>query len=363
MHLDLTNTLEKQRIESFLESSPYATFYQVEAWSKVKANWERDVFYVERDGEIACAMQVLSVVNAKAGKKMYYAPRGPVGDLYDLDTCLPLFDEVREFVRDQGGYLLKIDPQVPYDPELTRRLKEAGVPLSYRMYSYVQWPMSMTLPLTFANLDEAIQSFTKLTRKEVRKSYRQNLELVVGAREDIPEFYRITVEMSERKGVAHRPIDYYYQLYDAFGEHIHMTFVAYEGKKIACSMLLLFNGWAYALYGADTLEVDLGQSYFLDCEEIRYAIEQGMNYYDLGGVKSLHPDNGLYRFKRKLTNDHVFFWLGNLEWVLDEEAYARAIAGQEDTDYTPREELEEDYTECNNRTHAGRTSSRPCASS
>ncbi|MDD7593312.1 MAG: peptidoglycan bridge formation glycyltransferase FemA/FemB family protein [Peptoniphilaceae bacterium] len=337
MRLNLSNVAEKQRVESFLESSPYATFYQVEAWSRVKANWDRDVFYQERGGAIEAAIQVLSVTNAKAGKKMYYAPRGPVCDLNDFDVLLPLIDEVKSYVQEQGGYLLKIDPQVPYDTALAQRLRDAGIPLCYKMYSYVQWPMSMTLPLTFADLDEAIQSFTKLTRKEVRKAYRQNLQLIVGAREDIPEFYRITVEMSERKGVAHRPIDYYYQLYDAFGDHVRMTFAAYEGRKIACSLLLSFNGWAYALYGADTLEVDLGQSYFLDCEEIRYAIETGMNYYDLGGVKSLHPENGLYRFKRKLTNDHVFFWIGNMEFVFDEAAYARAIEGQDTTDYTPVE--------------------------
>ncbi|MDU6553192.1 MAG: GNAT family N-acetyltransferase, partial [Finegoldia magna] len=58
-------------------------------------------------------------------------------------------------------------------------------------------------------------------------------------------------------------------------------------------------------------------------------------YYDLGGVKSLDINNGLYRFKRKFTNNNIIKWIGNIECVIDEDSYQKFIENKDDRDYSP----------------------------
>lgn len=337
MYLDKNDPLAIKEYEDFIYNSEFSNIYQIPEWAEIKAGWESHCFYQKKEDKVISAIQLLSIMNDKAGKKMYYAPRGPVCDLYDIDLSLDLLKEVRDFVKSKDAFLLKIDPQVPFDAELVKKYLSKGVPFSYNMYSYIQWPFSMRLYINGRSYEEIIQSFSKNTRKEVRRSYRQGLEHVVGKREDIEEFYRLTVEMCKNKGILHRPKEYFYRLYDTYKDMVHLSFVKHEDRYLCASLMIYFNGWGVALYGADALERDLGQSYLLDAEEIRFCAENGLKYYDLGGVRSLHPQNGLYRFKRKLTNDNSIFWIGNIEYVLDPEAYNKFIEGKEETDYTPPE--------------------------
>lgn len=336
MLLDLKNEKQVNRYNKFLNNHSKSNIFQTSSWAKVKDSWDCNCFYLEEEGKIKATAQVLSIYNDKAGKNLFYCPRGPVCDLNDIDTTKKIISEIENFARENNGFLVKFDPNYEFDKELVERYENEGINFSYKMYSYIQFPYSMMLDINGREFEDVIKSYSKNGRKQVRKSYRQNLELYIGNRDDVEIFYDITKDMSERKGINHRPKEYYYKLYDAFKDNCRMSFVKHNGEFLSCSFLITFKDYAIALYGADNLKVDLGQSYFLDSEEIRYCCENNIRYYDLGGVKSLEINDGLYNFKRKLTNNNIIRWIGNIECIIDEDAYEKFIEGKDDTNYDPR---------------------------
>ncbi|MSS78383.1 aminoacyltransferase [Anaerococcus sp. WCA-380-WT-2B] len=336
MKLDLNNDKQVKKYKKFLYKHPRTSIFQDFAWADVKDSWDSNCFYIEKNGEIKAAAQVLSIYNNKANKKLFYCPRGPVCDLNDINTTKEIIDEIRDFASNNDGFLVKFDPNYEFSKELVEKYEDNGIKFSYEMYTYIQFPYSMMLDIDGRNFEDVIQSYSKNGRKQVRKSYRQGFELYIGNREDIEIFYNITKEMSERKGINHRPKDYYYKLYDAFKDNSRISFVKYKGEFLSCSFLITFRNYSIALYGADNLKEDLGQSYFLDAEEIRYCCENNIRYYDLGGVKSLDISDGLYNFKRKLTNNNIVKWIGNIDCIIDKNCYNKFIEGKEKTNFDPR---------------------------
>lgn len=340
MQLDLNNKKEVEKYWDFVLNHPSYSFYQDKAWAYVKNNWDVHYFYIKKNEKIKAAAQVLSIFNDKVNKKLFYVPKGPVSDLYNLDLNIKLIEEIKDFASKNDGFLLKLDPNYEYDESLVKEYEDKNINFCHKMHSYVQFPYSMMLDIDGREFEDVIQSFSKNGRKQVRKSYRQDLELYIGNRDDIKTFYDITIDMNQRKGINSRELDYYYRLYDAFEEKIRLSFVKYKGEFLSCSMLIYYKDYAIALYGADNLKVDKGQSYFLDAEEIRFCCENNIRYYDLGGVKSLDINDGLYRFKRKFTNNNIVKWIGNIEEIIDQKAYDKFIEGKDHKDY--EESLKED---------------------
>lgn len=335
MRLNINDKEKVKKYWDFFYNHPSSSFYQDKIWALIKNGWNSDYFYIEKNNEVIAVAQVLSIYNSEAKKNLFYCPRGPVSDLYDIETNIELINEIKNFAKKNNGFLVKFDPNYEYDEKLVNEYKKHGIEFCHKMYSYVQFPFSMMLDINGRKFEDVIQSFSKNGRKQVRKSYKQDLELYVGNRDDIKIFHEITADMCKRKGITYRPIDYYYRLYDNFKDKARMTFVKYKNEFLSCSFLITFKDYAMALYGADNLNIDLGQSYFLDAEEIRYCCENNIRYYDLGGVKSLDINDGLYRFKRKFTNNNIIKWIGNIECIIDEDSYQKFIENKDDRDYTP----------------------------
>lgn len=336
MKLDLSDKEQVKKYEDFVFNHPKSSIYQTFSWALVKNNWDSDCFYIEKNGSIVAAAQVLSIYNNEAKKKFFYCPRGPVCDLNDIDTSKKIISEINDFAKENNGFLVKFDPNYVYDKNIVDNFENQNIKFSYEMYTYVQFPYSMMLDINGRDFESVVQSYSKNGRKQIRKSYRQGFELYIGNRDDVEIFYEITKDMSERKGINHRPKDYYYRLYDAFKDNCRMSFVKYKGEFLSCSFLITYKDYAIALYGADNLKVNLDQSYFLDAEEIRYCCENKIRYYDLGGVKSLDINDGLYNFKRKLTNNNVVRWIGNIDCIIDDDAYKKFIKDKDQTSFDPR---------------------------
>ena len=63
-------------------------------------------------------------------------------------------------------------------------------------------------------------------------------------------------------------------------------------------------------------------NYNMIWEEIKYAIENGYSYLDLGGVFSLSKKDGLYRFKENFCYPNKYkAYIGELDVVYDREKY------------------------------------------
>ena len=66
--------------------------------------------------------------------------------------------------------------------------------------------------------------------------------------------------------------------------------------------------------------------YLLIWDLIRWGIELGLDYFNMGGTYSLDMEDGLFFFKHGFCKaDEPFVWVGELDVVLDEEAYGKFI--------------------------------------
>ncbi|ADH91927.1 lipid II:glycine glycyltransferase FemX [Arcanobacterium haemolyticum] len=321
MLLDINDPVLTERFDSFIATSPYGNLLQTRAWAQVKAGWDSHYFYHETDGEIDATLSVLSVMDSRFGGRLYYAPRGPVCDLNRIDAVTQLITEAEEYAREHEGFLLRVDPGVPDDEALRETYATAGFPIARDPGNTTQPLMSLVLEINGRTPEQLLADLSKNTRKNVRKSYRLGVTNRVGGREDLPEFYRLFEMMNKHHGISYRPYEYFERLYDAFEDHVRLSFSMYEGRAITTSFLVTFGRTANALYGADSHEFQIGQSYQINYEEISYAAEQGCDFYDMGGIFHTDEENGLYHFKRKFTEDNVINWIGNIDRVVDQEKY------------------------------------------
>lgn len=123
---------EVKKYRQFLNSSKYSRLTQSLEWGKVKNNWQHEVVYVEKDGNIYASMLLLIQKIPIKNYTFMYSPRGPVCDINDIETIKQLIKEAEIVAKKYNAYLLKFDPSVKYTKELDNNFKSLGYKTSRR---------------------------------------------------------------------------------------------------------------------------------------------------------------------------------------------------------------------------------------
>ncbi len=349
MLLDINNIVIRERVFDFLSNSDYSTLLQLPEWSKVKDNWESSYFYLENNGQIIAAALLLSRCDNLTNRDFYYVPNGPICRQDDFASMELLITEMKEYARSKGGFLLRVEPRIEFDEKLYKQYCEI-FPLRNDADMFGQAPMSTILNFKDRSIEQIFSAYSKNMRNNIKSPYKKNLKIYIGTREDLPIFYEMLKDMSEKKGIGIRPYEYFEKIYDVFQNKLRLSFVAIDEinnggnnvctsnsvvpscelrydkmglRLLASSMLIIHGKNAISLYGADPIYERLGQSYLLDFEEIRYACEMGCDSYDMGGVYYNDEADGLYSFKNRMTQNGLIKWIGVFECVLDDEVYSR----------------------------------------
>ena len=85
--LNKENIEEVRKYKEFVNNFNGSSLMQSMNWADVKDGWESEYVYIEEKGLIVMAMSLL-VRKIIGGRSMIYAPRGPVGDVYNKDNLL-----------------------------------------------------------------------------------------------------------------------------------------------------------------------------------------------------------------------------------------------------------------------------------
>ncbi len=86
-----------------------------------------------------------------------------------------------------------------------------------------------------------------------------------------------------------------------------------EGRTLVINLIYIVGEWSYYFHGVAT-ERSKGEGQFIQWETIKYLKDQGFRWYDLGGVASTDPKDGIFFFKRSMGG--TFFPLGSeYSWV------------------------------------------------
>lgn len=322
MILDKNNKILLEKYNKFVKDSPYGHFQQDLRWADLKSAWESVYFYIEEAGQIRAALSVIYIRDKKVGKNFFYGPRGPVCDPKEIHYVKKLIEEARDFAKDNDGFLLRLDPYLAYDLEIDEAFKEAGLNFRRDKMRSSQPILNMVLDINGRSEEEIFSLFSKNTRKHLRKSYRDGIVTKILNEDGIKILYDQIEETALRAKIGHRPFDYFKNLYELFKDEIRLSVAYYNEKPVCSSLLLCYGNRATSLYGGSSDEYkNMGQNYQLNFEEIKYAIENNIRYYDMGGVFETDGTDGLYNFKKKFTEDNIFETVGEIDIVIDQETY------------------------------------------
>ena len=111
----------------------------------------------------------------------------------------------------------------------------------------------MILEIASKDEDTLFENFSSATRRNIRKSYRNEIETIRETNEKtIDTFYELTKIMADRQGIGHRPKDYFQRLCDHMGGEIFTSY--YNGEPLSSSLLVAYNDKVYYLYAASSNE-------------------------------------------------------------------------------------------------------------
>lgn len=322
--------------EHFVATSAHGHCLQSMNWAKVKANWESDYVYLDDEsGHVRAALSLLSIKNDGV-HSFIYAPRGPVCDLADLDTVNRLLAEAEPIIEDRKAFLLRLDPEIPYAAslveKLTAGLKAEDVVIRTRglpEHSFSNPRNNMVLYFRGRDFDQIMKDFSSKRRNQFRKTYKNGLTTRRVHRGDpdfeqaMQNFFALTEIMASRQQISHRPIDYFYRLFEAFPD-VCFYETADREEVLSSSIVVTYNKKAFYMYAASSdKKRNLNASAQMNLEAIRDACQKpGVTEYDFGGVYEFDRTSGLYSFKADFTGDEGRAeLLGEIDIIYDRTLY------------------------------------------
>lgn len=329
--IDQNNPKERARYENFVKKSPYGRLTQSLAWSQVKNNWTADYVTVESQGEIQGALSLIGISNDGV-HSFLYGPRGPVCDPKDLDMVQALMEEAKPVMEKRKAFLVRMDPETPYDPELVEKYRQAGFDVRTRginEHDFSNPRQNMILSLPGKDIDEVIQNMPSRQRTKVRKTYRDGLETSSLDRDDpnyekaLDKFYELTKIMAERQEISHRPKAYFDRVMKSFDDARFYYTKDKEGEILSMCLVIFYNRKAFYIYAASSnRKRNANPSLQMNVEAIKDAIDKGMEEYDMGGIFVKDMKSGLYHFKRQLIGEESYReFIGEIDLVLDRKLY------------------------------------------
>lgn len=316
---------EKERFNSFISNHPKGHSMQTWEWGDIKGRtgWRPWRLILEADHEIVAAATVLERKLPFIGSPIFYCPRGPVVDMHDGSKLDGIFQAIQDLGIKRKAILLKIDPDIRSSDQ---RLKDYLRTTKFRQldtgqdFEGVQPKYVFRLDIS-SDGDTILANMHQKTRYNIRLASKKGVKIRIGLREDLPEFYKVLKETTERDNFLVRSYSYFEDLYDTLvGAGFAQLFIAeYEGKIVAGTLAFITGEKAWYIYGASSNEHrNVMPNYLIQWEMICWAKDKGCTLYDFRGVSGdLSEDNplhGLYKFKKGFNGEFTEF-IGEWDYV------------------------------------------------
>lgn len=231
--------LESNEYEKYISKNKYTTFYQKEYWGKLKKDggWNYKLVGMKKNNKIVGATLLL-FKNLPLGLKLFYSPRGFLIDYNDEELLKEFVLEIKEYVKKEKGFILKIDPYVEYKTrDIDGNIVEGGVDnskvvenlkkLGFKHYGFnkdiskeLQPRWMYVLDLKGKTEDEIFSNFSKHYRKTIRRTEKQGLVVERISKDKLMDYKKIMEHTSSRRDFIDRPYSYYENMYDKIGENL-----------------------------------------------------------------------------------------------------------------------------------------------
>lgn len=319
--LNKENKEEVKKYKEFVDNFSSTSLMQSMNWADVKKGWESEYVYLEEDGKIVMAMSLV-IRKIIGSKSMIYAPRGPVGDVYDIQKVKKITEEVDKIAKKYNAFVFRFDPERYYDEKLEEMYVKEGYKVRNRKFGkneLIQPRYNMILNISGKTEEEVFKGYSEKTRYNVRVAKRKGVTVRYSRDvEDLKTFYNLYVVTGIRDKIASRPYDYFERMLNTFDEnHMRIYIAEFESEALSAAIAINYGKKTFYLYGASSNEKrNLMPNYLMQQEMIEWAIETGCDLYDFGGVFILDKSNGLYKFKEGFCRQEgVTEFIGEIDKV------------------------------------------------
>lgn len=226
--------LPEEEFREYSKQHPLTTFLQTPEIGHLREQYGWKAYYLgmKENSRILGASMVLARKNF-LGKKIFYAPRGFLIDFSNFSLVKEFTKQVKQFVKEHGGYVLTIDPYLPirerdidgnlvengFDhTDIFENLKKIGFIPTYQSE---QVRFMFALDIQDKSIDEIYKNFRPNTRNIIKKTQKTGIVVRELTLEELSIFKKLTEETSQRKGFSDKKLSYYedmYRLFSKYGE-------------------------------------------------------------------------------------------------------------------------------------------------
>ncbi len=302
----------------FVTGAAYRSFPQLWEWGELRRpfGWRPERIAVgERQDEPLAGAQVLLRDVPLVGRRLGYAPRGPVGELDEPPVRHALFAALRTLARQERIATLKVDPQATPASAYGQALLAAP----WREAARVQPARTRSVDLRLSE-DELRTQMRRKHRQYVNKAERAGVSVEWldhgsdGIGQALADFYRIYTFTAERAGFVARARRYYDRAWELFapGGRARLLFAALDGERVATLFCFVCGDRVAEAFGGMTdAGAESRANYLLKWEAIRGCRERGAATYDLWGLAT----GGIAQFKEGFGGQQVDY-VGARDWPL-----------------------------------------------
>ncbi len=238
--------IDEKTYKEYALKSPYISIYQLPEWGKLKSitGWDSHLVGLYDGNNLKAATLLLSKTTP-IKKKLFYAPRGYLLD-YNEQNLLDIFhNNIIKYVKDNKGFMLKIDPNVIYATRNSEGLGrivvaddilEKFLSMGYKHLGFTQnfetlQPRNLCRFELKDTYEETLNSFSKTTRKNIDKYTHMGVEIRTIDTDEIDLFVSLLQETANKKHFVIRPVSYYKKMYELMKEYIKLYIVYIDPVK------------------------------------------------------------------------------------------------------------------------------------
>lgn len=223
--------ITEKEYRDFWEEHPLKTFLSAPEISKLreKSNWTTYYVGVKEDKKLVAATMLLSH-KRHFGKYEFYSPRGYLLDFKNKELLDFFTNELKKYIKDKKGYVLRIDPYVIYkERDIDGNIVENGIDNSdvvnnleslgfkkVKTENMEQVGWMFSLNLDGKTEDQILKEMKPNTRNTIRKAEKFGITVNEISYDELDRFQNIMVETGERKGFGVRKLSYFQEMYKLF---------------------------------------------------------------------------------------------------------------------------------------------------
>lgn len=232
--MKFVTNIKKEEYDNFVSRHEKGHFLQSYNWgefAKCKKNLTPHYVGIKDKNKLLCTALILEK-HLPLNLSYFYIPRGFVID-YSNDELLNRFvEEIKKYAKLNKAIFIKMDPDLIInrhnylDEEVKSDYKKDDLLKTFKKLGFKHLGFTKNFETTQprysfridfnSDINTVYEHFSKTTKQRIKKAMDLEVEVEIGTKEDLKEFYKLMRITENRKDFVTHNLDYYEKLYDIF---------------------------------------------------------------------------------------------------------------------------------------------------